>query len=344
MEEVLIGLGRIDFMKRSMSLLRGVICLFLVSCQLSEQNNSDWEENANKEIQIEQTSQDEMADTTLPDENAADATPLEKTVSDKLSSDEEVELLDDDMPEYVKTYTEFLLCEDIDKGHDFPIRGYYLFDLNFDDIPELGVLHDSWGSMGGYFTFYYYDGNGISRILNDRGEPVQISDYTQILADFEQKKVYLLKEMYLLEGNDNGTYGYVREIRSEGQVPCVYDILNLYVDQERAMERIRAGNYGNQYENEDGFLLDSELEECLVAQRYSGEEWISISTSEYWMLKRELIPEDNSFVDVRWNEDLQYLGEANYDDDGYLLDVKMEKEEIEQLFRLFIQSRSNINV
>lgn len=35
-------------------------------------------------------------------------------------------------------------------------------------------------------------------------------------------------------------------------------------------------------------------------------------------------------MDVRWNEDLQYLGEANYDDDGYLLDVKMEKEEIEQ--------------
>lgn len=62
-----------------------------------------------------------------------------------------------------------------------------------------------------------------------------------------------------------------------------------------------------------------------------------ISSSEYWKLKRELIPEDNSFVDVRWNEDLYYLGEANYDDDGYLLDVKMEKEEIEKLFRLFIQ-------
>ncbi|MDE5866732.1 MAG: hypothetical protein K2H31_09065 [Lachnospiraceae bacterium] len=274
-------------MKRSMCLLSGVLCLFLVSCQTAVQDNSDWEE---------------------------------------------------DIPEYVKAYTEFLLYEDIDKEHDFPIRGYYLFDLNFDDIPELGILHDSWGSMGGYFTLYYYDGNGISRILNDRGEPVQISDYTQILADFEQKKVYLLKEMYLLVGNDNGTYGYVREIRSEGQVPCVYDILNLYVDQESAMERIFDGNDENQHENEDGFLLDSELEECLVAQRYLEKEWIDISSSEYWKLKRELIPEDNSFVDVRLNEDLQYLGGASYDDDGYLLDVKMEKEEIEQLFRLFIQS------
>lgn len=291
-------------MKRSMCLLSGVLCLFLVSCQTAVQDNSDWEEEVNQEIQIEQTVRDEVADTTLP--------------------------------EYVKAYTEFLLYDDMDSDSDFPIRGYYLFDLNFDDIPELGILHDSWGSMGGYFTLYYYDGNGISRILNDRGEPVQISNYTQILADYEQKKVYLLKEMYLLVGNENGTYGYVREIKSEDQVPCVYDILNLYVDQESAMELIFEGDYENQYENEDGFLLDSELEECLITQRYLEKEWIDISSSEYLKQKRELIPEDNSFVDVRWNEDLQYLGEANYDDE-YLLDVKMEKEEIEQLFRLFIQ-------
>lgn len=280
-------------MKRSMSLLSGVLCLFLVSCQTAVQDNSNW---------------------------------------------------DDDVPEYVKAYTEFLLYGDIDPDSDFPIRGYYLFDLNFDDIPELGVLHDSWGSMGGYFTLYYYDGNGISRIVNDRGEPVQISDYTQILADYEQKKVYLLKEMYLLVGNDNGTYGYVREIKSEGQVPCVYDILNLYVDRESARELIFESDYGNQHENEDGFLLDSELEECLITQCYLEKKWIDISSSEYLKQKRELIPEDNSFVDLRWNEDLQYLGEANYDDDGYLKDVKMEKEEIEQLFRLFIQSRSNLNI
>lgn len=304
-------------MKRSMCLLSGALCLFLVSCQTAVQDNSYREEDVNQEIQIKQTVQDEVAD--------------------ELPSDEEVELWDEDIPEYVKAYTEFLLYDDMDSDSGFPIRGYYLFDLNFDDIPELGVLHDSWGSMGGYFTLYYYDGNGISRILNDRGEPVQISNYTQILADYEQKKVYLLKEMYLLVGNENGTYGYVREIKSEDQVPCVYDILNLYVDQESAMELIFEGDYENQYENEDGFLLDSELEECLITQRYLEKEWIDISSSEYLKQKRELIPEDNSFVDVRRNEDLQYLGEANFDDEGYLIDVKMEKEEIEQLFRLFIQ-------
>ena len=292
-------------MKRSMSLLSGVLCLFLVSCQTAVQDNSYREEEVNQEIQLEQTVQDEV---------------------------------NDDMPEYVKAYTEFLLYEDIDKEHDFPIRGYYLFDLNFDEIPELGVLHDSWGSMGGYFTLYYYDGNGISRILNDRGEPVQISDYTQILADFEQKKVYLLNEMYLLQGNENGTYGYVREIKSEGQVPCVYDILKLDVDQEKAMERLFADASGMQHENEDGFLLDSEFEEYLITQCYSEEEWIPISSSEYLELKRELIPEENSFVDVRLIDDWQYLGEAKFDEDGLPADVRMEKEEIVGLFSRYMES------
>lgn len=247
------------------------------------------------------------------------------------------ELLLDDMPAYVEAYTEFLLKEDIDSDSAFPIRGYYLFDLNFDDIPELGVLHDSWGSMGGYFTLYYYDGNGISRILNDRGEPVQISNYTQILADYEQKKVYLLKEMYLLVGNENGTYGYVREIKSEGQVPCVYDILNLEVDQEKAMERLFTDASGMQHENEDGFLLDSKLEEYLITQRYSEEEWIPISSTEYWKLKRKLIPEENSFVDVRLNEGLNYLGGPDFDEDGFFVDVGMEKDEIVELFSRYME-------
>ena len=250
------------------------------------------------------------------------------------------ELLLDEMPAYVKEYTEFLLYEDIDPDSLFPIRGYYLFDLNFDDIPELGVLHHSWGSAGGYFTLYYYDGDGISRLLNDRGEPVQISNYTEILADYEQKKVYLLKEMFLLVGNENGTYGYVREIKSEGQVPCVYDILKLDVDQEKAMERLFADASGMQHEDEDGFLLDSELEEYLITQRYSEEEWIPISSSEYLELKRELIPEENSFVDVRLNEDLNYLGGPIFDEDGdgFLMDVRMEKEEIVELFSRYMES------
>ncbi len=241
-------------------------------------------------------------------------------------------------PAYVKAYTDFLLYEDIDQGHDFPIRGYYLFDLNFDDIPELGVLHDSWGSMGGYFTYYYFDGNKITAVLNDRGEPARASNYTQILADFEQKKVYMLKEMYLLQGNENGTYGYVREIKNKDQAPCVFDILNLEVDRESDRESDLESHFGTQYECEDDFLLDSGLEDCLITQHYMENEWLDISSAEYLKQKRKLIPEENHFVDLR-EGDLSYLG-ANYDDDGDLLytDVRMEKDEIGQLFRRYEQS------
>ena len=234
---------------------------------------------------------------------------------------------------YIEAYTEFLLRENIDEGHDFPIRGYYLFDLNFDGIPELGILHDSWGSMGGYFTCYYFNGDEIVPVLNERDEPVQISAHTQILADYEREKVYLLKEMYLLQGNENGTYGYVREIKSERQVPCVYDILNLEVDKQSDLQ----SHSGTQYIGEDAFLSAPELEDCLITQLYSGKEWVDISSSEYLKRKKELIPAENSLVDLRDGE-LNYLG-ANYDENGDLLytDVKMGKEEIAELFRRFEQ-------
>lgn len=315
-------------MKRNMCLLGGALCLFFVFLYIflqyiPIQNDSDRERNVSQETQTEEITSDDVSDETLSDESQSEF--WEK---------EEAELWGEEKPEYVKAYTEFLLYADIDQGHDFPIRGYYLFDLNFDDIPELGILHDSWGSMGGYFTYYYFDGNGITAVLNDRGEPARVSNYTQLLADFDQKKVYLLKEMYLLQGNENGIYGYVKEIKSENQVPCVYDFLNLEVDQGSDLR----SHFGTQYEGEDSFLSDSDLEDCLITQRYVEKEWIDISSDEYLKRKRELIPEENSFVDLR-EGDVNYLG-ANYDDNGDLLytDVKMDKEEIEQLFRRFVQS------
>ncbi len=306
-------------MKRSKCFLVGVLCLSAAFFYAFIQNSSDWKGNISQRIQIEKIIPDDIFDETMPDEWLCG---METGIWEK------------GKPEYVKAYTEFLLYADIDQGHDFPIRGYYLFDLNFDNIPELGILHDSWGTMGGYFTYYYFDGNKVTEVLNDKGEPASASNYTQLLADFEKKKVYLLKEMYLLRGNENGTYGYVREIKSPGQVPCVYDILNLKVNQESDLRN----HFGTQYECEDEFLMDSDLEGCLITQRYTGKKWISISSAEYLKQKRELIPEENSFVDLR-EGDCHYLG-TNHDNNEDLLytDVRMEEEEIEKLFGRFEQS------
>ncbi len=297
-------------MKRNISILAGMLSLSLVSGCISGQKVSGLESVVSKEIQIEKA--------------------VQETVPDETMSKKETELWDDEKPAYVDAYTEFLLYANMDLDSVFPIRGYYLMDLNFDDIPELGILHDSWGSMGGYFTYYYFDGNEIKMILNERGEQARVSNYTQVLADLEQKKIYLLKEMYLLQGNSNGTYGYVREIKSQGQVPCVYDILNLEVDQESDL----MSHFGHQHKSEDEFLSDPELDACLITQYYFEKEWLDISSEEYRKRKRELIPEENSLVDLRLL-DLNYLG-VNYNDEGLHTDVRMEKEEIDELFRRFV--------
>lgn len=235
----------------------------------------------------------------------------------------------DEKPAYVKAYTEFLLYADIDQGHDFPIRGYYLFDLNFDNIPELAISHDSGGSMGGYFTYYYFDGKEIKEILNE-GEPARVSNYTQVLADFEQKKVYLLKEMYLLRGNQNGTYGYVSEIKSQGQCPYIYDILDLEVDEDRDL----SSYCETEHECEDEFLSDLDLEDCLITRYYDvGKKWVEISSKEYLKKKRKLIPKKNSFVDLR-EESVGYFGVDDSGDDLYV-DLKIGEKEIEQLFERY---------
>lgn len=314
-------------MKKSICFLSGILCLFLASGCASEENDSSLKGNISVKIQIEKAIQE-----TMPDEIPSDETLSDGLLSGEELSEGEMEPWNGEKPAYVDVYTEFLLHGNLDSDEVFPVRGYYLMDLNFDNIPELGILHDSYGSMGGYFTYYYFDGNEIKRVLNDRGEQARASSYTQVLADFEYKKIYLLKEMYLLSGNVNGTYGYVREIKSKGQVPCVYDILNLEVDQESDL----MSHSGSQHKNEDEFLSDPELDGCLITQCYMENEWIDISSEEYRKQKRELISEENSFVDLR-QLDFSYLG-ANYDDEGLHTDVRMKKKEIDELFRRFAQS------
>lgn len=224
---------------------------------------------------------------------------------------------------YFQAYRDFLLSADIDSCHDFPIYGYYLLDFNFDRIPELGVYHHSGGSMGGYFTFYCFNGEDIvPAVLDKDGEPVQISDYTKILANYDDRKIYLLKEMYLLTGNMNGTYGYLREITSNDNVLYCSDLLRLDVDYEQAME-IELANGIIQYDSEDDFLSDSSIAKCLLTESYENGNWVKISPQEYRIIKRRLIPEENSYVNL-------------LDTDVYMLlrecDIQITEEEINSLF------------
>ena len=294
-------------MKKAIWLL---LCFMMISCNKSWQNSYV---PAVKESQA------------MPSANIGMS-----VCADEMLAPDKISYSDNGQPAYVQAYTDFLLNLDNNRN-DFTIWGYYLFDLNFDRIPELGVLHDSGGSMGGYFRFYYFDGNEIVPVFNDCNESARYSSYARILANNANGKVYMLKEMYLLEGNENGLYGYVREIVDQNGLLYVCGILNLSVDQTSVMNKSIKKSYGG----EDTFLSDAELEDCLITQYYSGGEWHEISSSEYLKIKRELIPVGNSFVDLLDTDicvTLYHEGEYKIGDDDENKYKRITAEEIDALF------------
>lgn len=222
---------------------------------------------------------------------------------------------------YEEAYREFLLTADIDEDHIYLIYGYSLCDLNFDYIPELLVWHYSGAYRGGYYTLWYFDGDKIETILDDQGKQARIAG-SHILADPDNQKVYFLHEMYLLRENENGTYGYVRELKicelkSENGIPVVCNHLKLEVNQEGDFE----GYTGGTYSYDDDFLSDSEFDAGLITQQYVEGKWIEISPEQYLTLKRELIPEENSFVNL-------------YDTSVYVLVNSMPPKKAEPIFNI----------
>ena len=87
------------------------------------------------------------------------------------------------------------------------------------------------------------------------------------------------------------------------------------------------------YHDEDGFLSDKELEECIYTEYYSEDKWKEISSEEYLALKRKIIPEENDFVDVRLYENLHILRERIdlITDEGEYKNAQFTEEEIESL-------------
>lgn len=299
-------------MKKIILLLGTALLSLLFSSSNISQSNMNDEEKALPALKARNISLNSLQDQTTPS-------------TESLSGDSS-------QPSYVEAYRDFLLHIDTYEGNcDFPIKGYYLMDFNFDQIPELLVYHDSGGSMGGYFHNYCFNENKITAIRNDQNEPAQISNYTQILADYENKKIYLLKEMYLLVGNVNGTYGYVRELINQGTTPWVHDILKLSVNEETNLLQ-----YESNHDDEDKYLLDTELKDCLITEYYSDSGWTVIQPDQYYKLKRELIPLKNSFIDLR-DTDVYFLGVIDDGTEEYK-NIKMTEEEIDILFLKWLDS------
>lgn len=147
------------------------------------------------------------------------------------------------------------------------------------------------------------------------GNAVRNSNYSRLLADYENRKVYFFREMYLLLGNENGYYGHVYEVVDNGGIPSVNYILHLEVDTDLDLEvRMRAT-----HDSEDGYLSDPELEECLITEQFFGGEWIEITSAQYLEVKQRLVPDADALADLYDQGVHYYLYDENggvYDEDG----------------------------
>lgn len=251
---------------------------------------------------------------------------------------------------YVDAYTKFLLNSDNYKGDDdaFPVFGFYLIDMNFDKTPELAVLHDSGGSMGGYFQYFQFDGKQIVPILDVDGSKVYCSNYTHALIDNKNKKIYFLKEMYHLQGNENGSNGYVRKIITQNGIPVFQDILDLEVNQDIDIEKYDTTNDSS----ENDFLNNVKLKGCLITKYNSNGTWKKISTKEYLRLKQKYLGDMNNYADLYevgvhyyfFDSESQFF-DYYFSDDCSTVPIKqMTRVSIDFLFSKWLKSTNNKNV
>ncbi|MBQ9990701.1 MAG: hypothetical protein IJP31_07150 [Lachnospiraceae bacterium] len=228
---------------------------------------------------------------------------------------------------YLSAYEDYILNQDQDPGEEFPIKGYCLVDLNFDLVPELGVYHDSMGSMGAWFAYYGFDGKEVVPLF-------QTSVYTQILADPGEQEVFLFREMYLLSGNDNGLIGYVSRLKQENGMITYAPILSLSVDEGRVIEAWNKGKELPDYSTEDEYLADETMNKYIFTEYWDQDGWQEISLAEYLERKRELIPDENKLVDLTEGEAC-LLAKEQEDDEDKLYSWENWIPEEEKIHRLF---------
>ena len=97
---------------------------------------------------------------------------------------------------------------------------------------------------------------------------------------------------------------------------------------------------------EDEFLSDKGLAQCLITEICVNGEWERIQPEEYLAKKREWIPEDNSFTDIRDTEVYILLAESVYDlmeEEGKYRNRQMTEEEVDTLFAKWAAQQDGCN-
>ena len=198
--------------------------------------------------------------------------------------------------DYYEIYKKFLIEYRNDEEDTFVFTHALLMDINFDDIPELAILHDSDGSMGAYLKYYTFDGEKIIRIQKDN-EPSKLSVYARPLVNFENSEIFFVQRLYLISGNDNGKLSRTIKVKEKDNIPFLETYLELTVDDGKVYKDGSMKNFENHHAYEDDFLLDSEYDDYLIKKEFINSEWVEITSREYLNKKRELIPRDDDFTD-----------------------------------------------
>lgn len=229
-----------------------------------------------------------------------------------------------DINAWEKAFRDFL-SSGINSDNGFMASEIWLSDLNFDNQPELAVLHDSGGSLGAFINFYSYIGNEVKHIITYNAD-------ARMYLDNESNRLFIYKEIIAFMGNERMLYGYLKEIISKDGIPTVNDILSveLNYDAEDFEEKAEKANT----ENEDAILSNEDL---IIAKAYDNGTERQISGNEYIKIRNQYINPNKEYID--YAENANHVNLSQYDDlimqSDYVEKILPTKDELDSLFKLW---------
>ena len=240
-------------------------------------------------------------------------------------------------PDWARAYWDFIFNGRY-SFDDFPVSAAGLLDLNQDETPELVLYHYSSGSLGGWYAFYYYNGREAVPVFNQEGEAVVCGTELHLYYYPESRKLMMYHMMYLVLGNYQGSYGYVREVEETDGAPSVRNIIRVGQHPELTMEIAQdaekdpGGTAGIAANREDA-LVSNEL--LALAEKYENGQWETISGEEYIREKYQLIPLGEVRkdyweygVEVTMDAYFTYQWQCAKDEDYRVLPTREEFEEL----------------
>jgi hypothetical protein len=180
----------------------------------------------------------------------------------------------DDKTDWKKAYKNYLVAYTPEMG--FITTG--LVDFNADEQPELIILDDSHGTLGGRYTIVSFQ-NGIAVEVCQYGMSSSITEVDSQLffyRDFDS----------IRSGGGTHGYGFVSRLDYANGAFSITNLLQASIDYnyDNALEELSW-----QLEGEENVLRSSDFKNYLSIHKMEGIKWQNISNDEYSSLKTTYI-------------------------------------------------------